>query len=154
MVHPLIGASIGALAGGIASNIWNALTGEVEVETKYSEAALAFKTAMEKINSQIDANILNTKETYDNIVAEYDALEDMVDRVYELSEKEGLSNDEKAEMLSLIGEINGVLPKADIAYDTHTGKINVQKQSILDLMEATEKLLLNSCGTGRAYSSL
>lgn len=93
--------------------------------------------AANSLNESISNNIKSRAEMSNNIEAENNSSIKLIDTIFQLSEKENISNQEKAQMLTLIEELNRNIPNLNLVYDEHTQTLNRQRESV-------EKLLQNN----------
>jgi len=78
----------------------------------------------------------------DEISKNSDLTKDLSEELYALVDKENKSNAEKTKMTELVSQLNKLLPEMSLKIDAQTGKLNIQKQAISELIEAKRKELL------------
>lgn len=89
----------------------------------------------ESISKDIDASI-------EDAGAEAGKYQMMADKLYDLANKEKLSNAEKAQMKKLVLELNEAFPEMGLELDSITGKLNLEKEAIDSTIDSYKKRLM------------
>lgn len=131
----LLAAGVAGLVGGLA--IYNATQSKISDET----LAILDKTQdsvlkSEEIVKQTENSISKRKDNIRGIETEYAAIGELSNRVFDLAEKEKLTNKEKAEMDALVSELNKSVPDLGLAIDEETGKLNKNRSETEALLSA------------------
>lgn len=82
------------------------------------------------------------EEAKTDIEAEYSSYKSLADRIFELSDAESLSNDEKSEMKALVDQLNSAMPDLNLQIDDQTGKLLNNKDAVYECIEAKKEQLL------------
>ncbi len=82
------------------------------------------------------------EEAKTDIEAEYSSYKSLADRIFELSDAESLSNDEKSEMKALVDQLNSVMPDLNLQIDDQTGKLLNNKDAVYECIDAKKEQLL------------
>lgn len=105
-------------------------TGEATAEAKeYAEAQQAI------IDSTRKAAEAHT-EAIDSIDVEKEQYQGLIDRIYELADKENLTSTEHAELVGYIDELNSKMPNLNLSFNAFTGELSKQKDELMSLVEA------------------
>ncbi len=128
----LIAAGIGILAGGMTLLALNAKSATNE----YSE----FNEKAEQSLNSIKSSIKAREDSANAIESEHGAYRALADELYNLSETENLSNEQKTKMVALVSELNNAMPNLNLTLDEETGLLNKQKNEINKLIDANLKL--------------
>lgn len=128
-------AGIGALLGAMI-----ALDQKASERLQIEEYGQTLDTLCANINNRTEAvkNQSNAIKGYvdDTGAAELALADDLATKYYELSEKEGLTNDEKSEMKSLSERLVELIPELADSVNSETGAISAQKDEVYNLIEA------------------
>jgi len=95
-----------------------ATRGMVDLANSVRDSSTAFKTQVTEIETE--SNIAKT----------------LADKLYALAGKENLSNQEKVRMVSLVEQLNSLIPELNLTIDAQTGKLNKQRLEIASLIDA------------------
>ncbi len=101
---------------------------------------------------EVDALIESTKESqkaYEDQIAGIETntivAKNLTDQLFELNDKEKLTNAEKARMKDLVKQLNDLVPELALEIDNETGKITAQKDEIRKLIdEKMREIKLNA----------
>lgn len=111
----------------------------------------------EELNNAADESISNyanakkaRQESLATAETEAGKIQILSDKLYDLAEKERLSNDEKIEMKTLVDQINKLYPGLNLAIDENTGALNRSRAE----MEATVESLKDTLMLKAAEESL
>jgi DNA repair exonuclease SbcCD ATPase subunit len=105
-------------------------TGEATAEAKeYAEAQQAI------IDSTRKAAEAHT-EAIDSIGVEKEQYQGLIDRIYELADKENLTSTEHAELVGYIDELNSKMPNLNLSFNAFTGELSKQKDELMSLVGA------------------
>lgn len=77
-----------------------------------------------------------------SIEANYGTAKILSDKLYELAEKEQKTNAEKQEMISLVEQLNRIIPDFNLAINEQTGLLTKQKDEIGEVIDSFKKLAL------------
>lgn len=138
--------------GAIATLAGIAVGGIVAYATSADDAADSTKV----LNDEEQALVDSTNELTDSmkkaadqredaktdIEAEYSSYKSLADRIFELSDAESLSNDEKSEMKALVDQLNSAIPDLNLQIDDQTGKLLNNKDAVYECIEAKKEQLL------------
>lgn len=155
------GFAVGALKLIGLSNPWTALiTGITGVIAAFAGMDKAAQEALEKFAEEQELSVfgervaditnkiqnssdairdrIEASKEYVNSagLAETEMTKDLADRYFDLSEKERLTNDEKAEMKTLAEKLVETLPELQQYYNTETGLIDTTRDSVNNLINA------------------
>lgn len=93
-------------------------------------------------NESIQSNIEQRQKSYDGSVAEAGALDILTQRLFELSDKENKSTEDKAAMSAIVDELNEKIPNLGLAIDGETGYLNLNKEAILQVTQASRDMIM------------
>lgn len=133
----------GGIAAGIAligSAIINHFANEIDVTEssivnlsesvkQFSDKCLSTKSAVESLHEELADSTDSNKKQADS----YRALND---RLKELNETENKSADEKAEMQSIIDQLNGDIEGLNLTIDEQTGGLKNNSAAVSDMLDA------------------
>lgn len=119
--------TVAAVAGGVAAA--GLLTYAVASQTAADESFQVYwaiqqsKTALEESKQAHAENM----EAIDN---ETDSNQDLIDKLYELNDKQTLTNGEMETMKGIVDQLNENLPGLNLLIDEQSGKLNASKESV------------------------
>ena len=93
-------------------------------------------------NESIQSNIEQRQKSYDGSVAEAGALDILTQRLFELSDKENKSTEDKAAMSAIVDELNEKIPNLGLAIDEETGYLNMNKDAIFQVTQASKDMIM------------
>lgn len=93
-------------------------------------------------NESIQSNIDQQQKSYDGSIAEAGALDILTQRLFELSDKENKSTEDKAAMSAIVDELNEKIPNLGLAIDGETGYLNLNKEAILQVTQASRDMIM------------
>lgn len=93
-------------------------------------------------NESIQSNIDQQQKSYDGSIAEAGALDILTQRLFELSDKENKSTEDKAAMSAIVDELNEKIPNLGLAIDEETGYLNLNKEAILQVTQASRDMIM------------
>ena len=82
------------------------------------------------------------EEEDSRIEAEYYGYEKLIDRLYELNKAEKEGKDVKAEMTSIVDQLEGSVEGLSIAYNKETGELKSQRGELEQAIQKTKELML------------
>lgn len=82
------------------------------------------------------------ESSIEGIQAEYNAYDELATKLVDLSEKENLSNGEKALMKTYVDQLNEAMPELNLSIDENTGKLNQNEESIRKIIQANKERLI------------
>ena len=137
----LIMTAVGALTVGLVA--YNATQEKAVSETdewvaKNDELIESISNTNESIQSNIDQQ----QKSYDGSIAEAGALDILTQRLFELSDKENKSTEDKAAMSAIVDELNEKIPNLGLAIDGETGYLNLNKEAILQVTQASRDMIM------------
>jgi len=131
--------AIGGIAAGLLLYEQNAEKSTVATE----DLSLKIKNSTKEL-ADMNAEIAkNTKERTDNtakIEGEYGASKELANQLYNLADKESLSNSEKATMGALVEDLNDSIPDLNLTIDKQTGLLSLQRDEVDKLVDSNLKL--------------
>lgn len=138
--------------GAIATLAGVAVGGIVAYATSADDAADSTKVLNDEEQALVDSTNELTdsmkkaadqrEEAKTDIEAEYSSYKSLADRIFELSDAESLSNDEKSEMKALVDQLNSAMPDLNLQIDDQTGKLLNNKDAVYSCIEAKKEQLL------------
>ena len=138
--------------GAIATLAGVAVGGIVAYATSADDAADSTKVLNDEEQALVDStNDLTDsmqkaadqrQEAKTDIEAEYSSYKSLADRIFELSDAESLSNEEKSEMKALVEQLNSAMPDLNLQIDDQTGKLLNNKDAVYECIEAKKEQLL------------
>lgn len=127
------GIVIGAIAAIAALGVAIA-----ELNGKFDEGV----RKAEEFGNELEDNLEAYDDSTRGINSNADAMQTLVDRLYELEGQAGKTNVEKAEMQSIVEQLNREYPELNLAISKETGLLNTQKRAIDDIIKAQRTELL------------
>ncbi len=127
---PLIGGVVAAL-GLYAYNVQNA-----------DNVSKAFAEKQEKLSTNYEKQKAAIQSTQNEMNAQAETAERLANKIYELTQKESLNITEKAQMKSIVEQLNGILPDLSLKFDEQTGKVEGNTTAIYDNIEALKKQVI------------
>lgn len=113
-----------------------------------SETAKLLKEC-EKINEAADESLENyeaskkaREEQMTDAESEAGKIQILCDKLYDLAEKENLSNQEKEQMKILVDQINQLYPGLNLAIDENTGALNKSHEAMDKVIESMKEALM------------
>lgn len=135
---------LGAVAIGVG--IWGVYaTKQLESNNESFKAIKAAQDLREEIknsNEEIQQNTENRKKSIEEIINEADQQKFLADRLFDLSEKQTISNTEYAQMEEIVRQLNEQIPNMNLAIDDQTGKLSLNREEVDNLIESNKKLAL------------
>lgn len=138
--------------GAIAAIIGTVVGGIVSYATSVDDAADSTKVLNDEEQALVDSTNELTdsmkkaadqrEEAKTDIEAEYSSYKSLADRIFELSDAESLSNDEKSEMKALVDQLNSAMPDLNLQIDDQTGKLLNNRDAVYSCIEAKKEQLL------------
>lgn len=154
------GTIVGKLAAGIVTHlpeivgsflqavpliIEGFITGLLGLEPVYGKMVEESKKFREEVDNLRDS-VEKSKQAFEDNVAEINTnstvANKLADELYNLADKENKSNAEKAKMKSLVTQLNQLIPNLNLKLDEQTGKLNLQKKAISDIIAAKKQEIL------------
>lgn len=90
----------------------------------------------DELTNSIENNRKQREDSSDNLNAQLDVYSDMRDRLYELDDAEKISNEEKAEMKTLVDQLNLAIPDLNLKLDNQTGHLKNQREEVDKLIDS------------------
>ena len=134
------GIAVGATAALIA--LGGAYIVHKQRLAETDEATKELINSSQNLKKTQDEVLAQSEEKKESVISEAATNELLIDKLYELNEKEGKSNADKQTMVSLVDELNSRIPDLNLAIDEETGKLDKQKDAVLEYNEAYKKKLL------------
>lgn len=131
-MNPIGAIAIAAVAAGVGLvALIRYLTKTTTEENRLAETTKAADVALEGLNKTVESSKKKIEETN----AESGKLQETIDRLEELAEKENLSNSEMEEQARIIDELNAKLPELGATIDENTGKVKDLNQAMVDTLK-------------------
>lgn len=116
-------------------------------------AIAALVAAFASIGAEARAQAAKIKEFTDSLKAETDEYQknveqidrntklaqDLSDQIFDLADKERLSNKEKSQMVTLVGQLNQLMPDLNLQIDAQTGLLNLNRAAVDGQIESLFK---------------
>jgi hypothetical protein len=93
-----------------------------------------------EVYESIQGNIKDRQKSIEKIQDEAKSTKTLIDSLYNLAEEENKSNSSKEQMISLVNQINNVMPGLNLAVSEQTGLLNLQRQEVDKLVESRIEL--------------
>lgn len=121
----------------------NAAFGEFfdKVEKELEQNNEAVKS-YDQLKDKIDQNREARQKATSDIEGEYHGYEKLVERLYELSEVESKSQDQKAEMAEIVSKLESGVDGLSIAFNKETGELRTQRDEIDKIISKSRELAL------------
>ena len=135
--NPLMLIAAGVTAAATALTVYIVKTEEAKHAT--GEATAAAKEYAEAQQAIIDSTRKAAEahtEAIDSIGVEKEQYQGLIDRIYELADKENLTSTEHAELVGYIDELNSKIPNLNLSFNSFTGELSKQKDELISLVEA------------------
>ena len=154
----------GSLAGALrnsgvkASSIWVALASVLAsiVANRIDKATDAINEAVSaydvlsdhqknfientsKISEAVNNAVASSQELTGDAESQSAAYSSLKDRLYELDDAQTISNESRAEMQSIVEQLNGSIPGLNLLLDTETGHLVNQREAVDNLVESYAK---------------
>jgi len=91
-----------------------------------------------ELSQKIADNASARADSRSELEGELGASRDMIDRLYELNDAEHITNEQKAEMQSLVESLNDSIPELNLTLDEQTGHLENQRSEVDKLMKSYE----------------
>ena len=134
-IATVAGLAIGTVATLVASS--NDATDEMSYLNDEQEEVVK---KSQELNKEISDNAETRQKNIDDIEATWGGYKIMAEKLYDLNEVEELSVGQKAQMKSMIDELNSVMPDLNLQLDEETGHLKTQKDVVLDLINTNLEL--------------
>ena len=105
---------------------------------KNNEAIRSF----DELNDKIDQNRESRQKAAADIEGEYYGYEKLIERLYELNEVQGKTEDQRAEMSEIVAELEGKVSGLTIAYNKETGELKTQRDELEQTIQKTKEYAL------------
>lgn len=143
-VNPYAMAIAGAAALGMAvkalidyqTDQINELTDRYEGLTDEQKK---FLDLSDEVLAAVSSNASERSKSTDEMSAEIERSENLINTLYELDKAEKLSAADKAEMTALIEELNGVYPELNVAIDKETGHLKASRSEMDKLVGSRKR---------------
>lgn len=95
-----------------------------------------------EVREEIEKRSSAWDEETNQIKIQYNTLEYLADKLYDLADKEQKTNSEKEQMVALVKQLNEAIPNLNLQIDEQTGSLNKQKNELKDLIEKQKEYYL------------
>lgn len=119
--------TVAAVAGGVAAA--GLLTYAVASQTAADENFRIY-WAIQQSKSALGESKQAHAENMEAIDNETDSNQDLIDKLYELNDKQTLTNGEMETMKGIVDQLNENLPGLNLLIDEQSGKLNASKESV------------------------
>ncbi|MDU7031581.1 phage tail tape measure protein [uncultured Robinsoniella sp.] len=139
---------IGKLVGVIslvtaAAVAFKIATGDSKTEMQeQSETVNDLCRRTDELTETVQSNNKAREESKAAVESEWGANQMLADELFNLAEKEGKTNEEKAYMQSLVSQLNESIPNLNLAYNEQTGELNQTREAVDKYIESLEKQAL------------
>ena len=143
-----LGGPIGMAVAVIAALTVGVLACKATQEETVSETDIWIDKNEELIESISDTNeaiqssIDQRQKAYDSSVTEAGAIDILTQRLFELSDKENKSTEDKAAMAAIVDELNEKIPTLGLAIDEETGYLSMNKEAIQEVTQANKDMIM------------
>lgn len=138
-VYVAIASAIIGVATALASYAENAEKAALEANELYQETKKLHEET-EKLNDEITKSIEDRQKEVDELENKHEVVKRLSNTLYELADKETKSNSEKAQMISLVKQINEIMPDLNLVLDENTWLLNKNTKEVNDLIDANLEL--------------
>ncbi len=133
--------AVGVLTAGIIA--YCATQEEAALETTaWVEENEALMESLSKTNESVQRSIEQCQQSYDGAMSEAGAIDILTQKLFELSDKENKSAEDKAAMAAIVDELNGKIPGLNLVIDEETGYLNMNKDAIVAVTEASKDMIM------------
>lgn len=133
--------AVGVLTAGIIA--YCATQEEAALETTaWVEENEALMESLSKTNESVQRSIEQRQQSYDGAMSEAGAIDILTQKLFELSDKENKSAEDKAAMAAIVDELNGKIPGLNLVIDEETGYLNMNKDAIMAVTEASKDMIM------------
>ena len=133
--------AVGVLTAGIIA--YCATQEEAALETTaWVEENEALMESLSKTNESVQRSIEQRQQSYDGAMSEAGAIDILTQKLFELSDKENKSAEDKAAMAAIVDELNGNIPGLNLVIDEETGYLNMNKDAIVAVTEASKDMIM------------
>ena len=123
MAHPVLAAiAFSAAAVGIAYAC-----------DESAQEVVRLQKESKRLADETQSLIAETDRAESSISAESSTINDLIDQLYELEGQENKTNEEKAQMQSIVDQLNSMIPNLNLAIDAETGHLNQQRGTVQGL---------------------
>lgn len=110
--------------------------------SKMDEETQRLIESSEKLTKEIKDRATAWQDEQRSIEANYGAARVLSDKLYELADKEQKTNTEKQEMISLVEQLNRVIPDLNLVINEQTGLLTKQKDEVGELIDRFKDLAM------------
>lgn len=133
--------AVGVLTAGIIA--YCATQEEATLETTaWVEENETLMESLSKTNESVQRSIEQRQQSYDGAMSEAGAIDILTQKLFELSDKENKSAEDKAAMAAIVDELNGKIPGLNLVIDEETGYLNMNKDAIVAVTEASKDMIM------------
>lgn len=111
-----------------------------EETRKLNDESLKLLKTSQELNDEVNGNIQNRKKEVENLDNEYQLTKKLTDSLYDLANKSEKTNEEKAQMITLVDQLNRLMPELNLTIDEQTGLLDKQEGTVRRLTEAQLEL--------------
>lgn len=104
-----------------------------------SESQKALVESTNKISEAVNNAVASSQELTGDAESQSAAYSSLKDRLYELDDAQTISNESRAEMQSIVEQLNGSIPGLNLLLDTETGHLVNQREAVDNLVESYAK---------------
>ncbi len=131
----ILATAVGALTAGML--IYKTSTGAAsEATNEFKKEIEDAEEANNNYHESIKSSIQSRNDNNKSIDSEYGAIKKLSDSLYDLSDKEIKSNAEKAQMSSIVDQLNQTMPELNLSINEQTGLLNKQKSEVDKLINS------------------
>ena len=138
------GIVIGAVAGVTAALIAFA-SSTSDTNDEFAELDKRIESTNQKVND-IKQSMADSKTKFDDSKSSIEgnaiAAKTLADNLYSLAGQENLSNEEKTKMKVLVSELNEMYPDLGLTIDEVTGKLNLQRSAVDNVIQSAADMAL------------
>ena len=138
------GIVIGAVAGVTAALIAFA-SSTSDTNDEFAELDKRIESTNQKVND-IKQSMTDSKTKFDDSKSSIEgnaiAAKTLADNLYSLAGQENLSNEEKTKMKVLVSELNEMYPDLGLTIDEVTGKLNLQRSAVDNVIQSAADMAL------------
>lgn len=131
---------------GLLVTLFAGLTAGIVTYTALTSDATDKTKDMIETSQNLRSEISQCREEYENeteeIEKQYGAADMLASSLYELSDKENKTNEEKQQMVGLVNQLNEAIPDLNLQIDEETGLLSMQRTELQGLIDKTKEYYL------------
>lgn len=132
---------IGAVTAGLVAYKIATKDSTSELNEQYAQTK-KLCDATDELTDSMKESQQSRQKAKDGIDAEYGAYQKMVDKLYELADKENKSNGEKAQMSALVDELNSKVPELNLQFNEQAGVLNKTKAEAESYIQSLKNMAM------------